>query len=80
MMKKDIHRVNYDGSPNKNGDWWVWEEVCDRCGKVIFDESTQHSRIDDSNIDFCSECIRNLIDNNISYEQAIALYGKKKEQ
>ena len=34
-MIKNLHRVNYDGTPNKKGHWWVWKETCDRCGKPI---------------------------------------------
>jgi len=79
-MKKNLHRVNYDGTPNENGHWWVWKETCDRCGKLIFDESTQHScPEDESKLDFCTECLRYLMDNDIPYEKAVVLYGKRNE-
>lgn len=76
-MKVNLHRVNYDGSENKNGNWYVWKEICDRCGKVIFNESVQHSKCDkDDGLDFCCECYRYLFDNNISYEEAEKIYRK----
>lgn len=59
-MKTNIHRVNFDGTPNPNGNWWVWKETCDRCQKLIYDEATQHSDLEESAVDFCAECIRYL--------------------
>lgn len=76
-MKNNLHKVDYDGSPNLNGHWWVWKEICDRCGKLIQDEATLHSYIDESEVDFCSECIRYLMDNHIHYVQAKMQYGKE---
>lgn len=76
-MKDNMHTVDYDGTPDENGRWWVWKETCDRCGKIIIDEPTQHSCPgDESESDFCDECLRYLMDNSISYEQALALYKK----
>lgn len=70
-MKVNLHKVNYDGSENQNGHWYVWKEICDRCGKVIFDESVQHSeRGKNDELDFCCECYRFLLDNDISYKEA----------
>ena len=46
--------------PNENGHWWVWREICDRCGKLIQDESAQSTNLDDSKVDFCTDCIRYL--------------------
>ncbi len=77
-MKKNLHRVNYDGTSNENGHWWVWKEICDRCGRLIFNEFTQHSCPgDESELDFCPECLRYLMDNNIPYEQAVVMYSRK---
>lgn len=77
-MKNNMHTVNYNGTPNKNGHWWVWNETCDRCGRLILDESMHHSCPgDESELDFCTECLRYLMDNNIPYEQAIVLYGRE---
>ena len=77
-MKNNMHAVNYNGTPNKNGHWWVWNETCDRCGRLILDESMHHSCPgDESELDFCMECLRYLMDNNIPYEQAIVLYGRE---
>ena len=77
-MIKNLHRVNYDGTPNKKGHWWVWKETCDRCGKLILDETVQHSSNQDAlnEVDFCSDCIRFLMDNDIPYKEAIVKYKK----
>lgn len=78
-MKTNIHRQNYDGTPNKNGHWWVWRETCDRCGKLIFDESVQHSfPKEDNKLDFCNECYRYLIDNDIPYAKAEKMFSDRK--
>lgn len=74
-MKTNLHAVNYDGTPNHNGRWWVWKETCDRCGKLIQDETTQSSCPgDESQLDFCIECYRYLFDNNIEYDQALTMF------
>lgn len=74
-MKTDMHRVDYDGTPNPNGNWWVWNETCDRCGRIIFDTSTQCSCPHDENeADFCNECLMYLIDNGIDYDIAKETY------
>lgn len=77
VMKINLHRVNYDGSDNSNGRWWVWKEICDKCGKVVLDENVLHSFPgDESELDFCVDCYHYLLENNIPYGQAIVLYGK----
>ena len=76
-MKINIHKVNYDGSSNINGHWIVWKEKCDRCGKLIQDETVLHSYLEESEVDFCSECIRYLMDNHISYAQAKTKYERR---
>lgn len=79
-MITNLHRVNYNGTPNKNGNWYVWKEICDKCGKLIYDENIQHSSDKDaidSKVNLCSECIRYLMDNNIPHEQAVKMYGKR---
>ena len=55
-MKTNIHRVNFDGTPNPNGNWYVWRETCDRCQKLIYDETTLHSDFEEADVDFCAEC------------------------
>lgn len=77
-MIENLHRVNYDGTINPNGHWWVWKETCDKCGKIIFDESVQHSDSGDAFVEanFCSSCIRELMDKNISYHDAVEKYKK----
>ena len=81
-MVTNLHRVNYDGTPNKNGDWWVWKETCDRCGKLIIDEKVQHSSNLDAldEVNFCSDCCRFFINNNTPYEEAIVLYGRNSKK
>lgn len=76
-MKSNIHKVNYDGSSNINGHWWVWKEKCDKCDKLIQDETVLHSYLEESEVDFCSECLRYLMDNHIPYTQAKMQYRKE---
>ena len=68
-MKKDIRQ---------NGMWWSWIETCDRCGKLIYNHSVQNSKEPDmEDADFCAECIRYLLDNNIPYADAKQKYKKQ---
>ena len=63
----------------KDGYWWSWHEVCDRCGKVITDEgwsSTKEPNTEE--VDFCIHCLKYFLDNNISYSFTKKLYGRKK--
>jgi len=77
-MKKNIHKVDYNGNPDKNGRWWKWEEICDRCGKETEMNNYLHSRREDeSELDLCTNCLRYLMDNKISYQQAVVLYKKR---
>lgn len=76
-MKTNIHKVNYDGTPNTNGNWWVWRETCDRCQKLIYDETTQYSDFEEADVDFCAECIRYFMKKHISYKEAEMKYTKK---
>lgn len=79
-MKINLHRVNYDGSQNNNGKWWVWKEKCDKCDKLISNENILHSFPgDESELDFCADCYHYLLDNHIPYEQAVIIYGKDKK-
>lgn len=70
-MKTNIHRVNYDGIADEKGDWWTWRETCDRCEKLIVDESVLHStKGDNTEADFCIECMQYFMKNKISYRNA----------
>ena len=65
-MKRDIKH---------NGMWWTWIEKCDKCGKLIRNHSVQNSSepcIEE--VDFCIECLRYLINNNIPYDDAKKQY------
>lgn len=67
-MKADI---------KQSGMWWSWIENCDRCEKLIRSHSTQNSREPDmEETDFCVECLRYLLDNNIPYADAKEQYKK----
>ena len=62
----------------KDGYWWSWHEVCDRCGKVITDEgwsSTKEPNTEE--VDFCIHCLKYFLDNNIPYSFTKKLYGRK---
>lgn len=49
--------------------WWSWIENCDKCGKMIKDHSIKSSRKPNmEEADFCIDCLRYFIDNNIQYE------------
>lgn len=66
-MVLNLHRVNYDGTANKMGSYWSWIEICDRCGKLIYDESVIHSSNQDAlGENLCIECMRRLIDKEIA--------------
>lgn len=59
----------------QDGMWWSWIETCNKCGKLIHNHSIQYSsKPDIEEADFCAECIRSLIDNNIPYEEAKQQY------
>ena len=63
----------------KDGYWWSWHEVCDRCGKVITDEgwsSTKEPNTEE--VDFCIHCLKYFLDNNIPYSLTKKLYERKK--
>lgn len=63
----------------QSGMWWSWIENCDKCGKLILNHSSQSSREPDiKEADFCVDCLRCLIDNNIPYETAKQQYKLNK--
>lgn len=67
-MKSDI---------KQNGMWWSWVENCDKCGKLIQSHLSQSSRKPNTEeVDFCAECLRYFIDNNIPYETAKKQYKR----
>ena len=67
-MKTDI---------KQNGMWWSHIENCDRCGKLICAHEFQHSyKPNVEEADFCIDCLRYLLDNNIPYEDAKKQYKK----
>lgn len=61
----------------QSGMWWSWIETCGRCGRLIRSHSTQVSRKPDmEEVDFCVECLRYLLDNNIPYTDAKEQYKR----
>lgn len=51
------------------GIWWTFDATCDRCGKLIQDCTVSQTYEPDlQEPDFCMECIRYFLDNNIPYE------------
>lgn len=67
-MKADI---------KQSGMWWSWIENCDKCGKLIRSHSSQSScEPNMEEADFCVECLRYLLDNNIPYSDAKKQYKK----
>lgn len=77
-MKYNIRQTDYHGKNCINGQWWTWEQRCDRCGA-----DCQHTGImttekpDIDEVDFCIQCYRELMDQNVPYEEAYRLYKKK---
>ena len=66
------------GNIQKDGMWWSWVELCDRCGELIYDNSFRHScEQKTKEADFCVKCMRHMLDNNISYEDAKKQYKKQ---
>lgn len=57
--------------------WYTWGEKCDRCGTVYLESgihSTKKPNIDEC--DFCIDCYRYLLDNDISYSKTREMYKK----
>ena len=76
-MKTNIRRVDYGGNSNVFGKWWTWDETCDRCGVNTRDSFFMTSvKPDESEADFCSDCIRYLMDNNIPYSEAKNIFRR----
>lgn len=62
-MKSNIKRINYDGTPNPNGNWWCWHEVCDICGADCNKDDWQTmTEPDTTEKDYCYNCLKQLID------------------
>jgi len=63
-MKTDIKQVAYMNT-DKPGEWWVWNEFCDKCGKQIRDYRMFFHGIDKPNEnkkDYCLDCMREMLD------------------
>jgi len=61
-MKADVKQVAYMNI-NESGDWWVWNEFCNKCGKQIRDYSILSvSKPDESKENYCLDCMREMID------------------
>lgn len=53
----------------QEGMWWRWIEICDRCGSVIRNHNTRSTNEPNKEeVDFCVNCLKYFLDNNISYE------------
>lgn len=53
----------------QEGMWWRWIETCDRCGSVIRNHNTQSTNEPNTEeADFCVNCFKYFLDNNIPYE------------
>lgn len=77
-MKFNIIKCNASGKQSDRGKWWKWNEICDRCGNSIFDDSMLHSKEPDTTeADFCSECFKSFISQNISYQDAKMKYKRE---
>ena len=54
------------------GIWWSYIQICDRCGQKYAWEQTNEP--DTQEADFCIDCLRYLLDNDIPYEDAKKQY------
>lgn len=58
--------------------WWKWTESCDRCGGVIRDYNMRSTdKPNKEEADFCVNCLKYFLDNNIPYENAKEQYKKE---
>ncbi len=62
-MKLNIKRINYNGKEDIHGEWWSWDEICDRCGadcgRIGWMTMTQP---DEYEPDYCVKCFRELFE------------------
>lgn len=55
--------------------WYRWNATCDKCGMLFQDIDTETSCAPDlEETDFCVKCMREFMNNNISYEVAKEKY------
>ena len=62
----------------KDGHWWSWHEVCDRCGKAVDEDWSSTEEPNTEEVDFCIHCLKYFLDNNIPYSLTKKLYERKK--
>lgn len=63
-MKLNVKQVDYRHNETKFGNWWVWKEICDRCGAVVSDVNMLHSvKPNLKEQDYCIDCYRELLKN-----------------
>ena len=61
-MIKDIKKVAYK-DVSKSGDWYVWNEFCDKCGEQFRSSNIySSSKPDENEKDYCLSCMREMID------------------
>ena len=76
-MKSNIIRCDFSGDESLNGTWWRWHETCDKCGRSTGTGHYIHSSEPGTEeADFCLECLKYFLRNNIKYEDAVAMYKK----
>jgi hypothetical protein len=55
-LKSNIEQIPFNDG--RGLIWWTWKEICDNCGKVIWDSTTLHSDEPNTNEeDLCYECL-----------------------
>ena len=65
-MKTDIKQVSYMDI-NESGDWYVWNEFCDLCGKQYRGYNNfSGSKPDENEKDYCLDCMREMLDSKIN--------------
>lgn len=78
-MILNLTRINYDGDSDSKGDWWCWKEICNCCGSIIHDETTQalsKPTKEDIECGFCVNCMQNFRKQHISYKEAKKIYSR----
>lgn len=60
-MKIDIEQTNHQGIPDENGDWYKWNEICDKCGIITKRPFLCSCKPNTKDKDYCLKCLRELL-------------------
>lgn len=64
-MKLNIKNVSYNNK-TKKVQWWVWDEYCDKCGKLRYLKGeVLHFNKPKNDKDYCLDCLNILLDEKL---------------